>query len=72
MLPEEYADAIAEQPDIYPNKLEWLMAKASCMAAVTHLSAEFLNIPSAFNWNPLLAAMARYQNVSINCTYKEE
>jgi len=69
MSPEEIAEATAEQPDAYPNKLEWVMAKASCLAAVTHLNAEFLKNPSAHNWNPLLEAMARYQNVAINCTF---
>jgi len=71
MSPEEYAEATFDQPDTYPNELEYLVAKASCMAAVTYLNAEFLNNPSAHNWNPLLEAMARYQNVVSNCTWGE-
>ena len=71
MTPEEYRVVVAEQPETYSNKLAYMMEKASCMAAVSFLHAEFLNNPSAHNWNPLLEAMARYQNVVRNCTWEE-
>jgi hypothetical protein len=67
MTPEEYKAATSEQPDEYPDKLSWVMDKASCKAAVLLLSKEFWDNPSSFNWVELEQAMARYQNVSLNC-----
>lgn len=72
MTPEEYTTAIAEQPAAYPNELAWVTEKAACKAAFDYLAKQFRDSPSAFNWIELEQAMACYQNVTLNTTWKED
>ena len=72
MTPEEYTTATEGQSDEYANELAWVRERGACKASLIYLQHQFVINPSAFNWVELEQAMARYQNITINITWKEE
>ena len=69
---EEYEEAIKGQKKQYKTKLEYMGEKGKCKAELQVALEMFEDRPHTDNWRQTLDSMARYQNITMNCTYKQE
>jgi len=69
---EDYENAVKGQKKTYKTKLEYMGEKGKCEAELQVAHEMFVKSPWAGNWHQMLDSMARYQNIVMNCTYKQE
>jgi len=68
---EDYQKAIKNQKKMYKTKLEYMGEKGKCKAELRVALEMFEENPWSGNWHQMLDTMARYQNIAMNCTYKQ-
>ena len=71
-IEEQYKEAIKGQKKQYKTKLEYMGERGKCKAELQIALEMFEDRPHADNWCQIIDSMARYQNVTMNCTYKNE
>jgi hypothetical protein len=71
-LEQQYNEAIAKQNKVYKTKLEYMGERGKCKAELRVALEMFEDGPHTANWHQMLDSMARYQNIVMNCTYKQE
>jgi len=69
---EDYNNATKGQKKTYKTKLEYMGEKGKCEAELRVALEMFEDGPHAANWQQMLDSMARYQNIVMNCTYRQE
>ena len=71
-LEQQYNEAIAKQNKVYKTKLQYMGEKGKCKAELRVALEMFEDGPHITNCHQVIDSMARYQNITINCTYKQE
>ena len=71
-IDEQYDAAIKGQQKLYKNKLEYMGERGKCKAELRVAHEMFEENPWAVNWHQLIDSMARYQNITKNCSYNLE
>jgi len=69
---EEYEEATKGQKKRYKTKLEYMGEKGKSKAELRVALEMFEENPWTGNWHQLMDSMSRYQNITMNCTYKGE
>jgi len=70
-IEEQYNEAIKGQKKKYKSKLQYMGEKAKCKAEMRVALEMFEENPWPGNWHQVIDSMARYQNITSNCTYEE-
>ena len=69
---EQYSEAIKGQKKRYKSKLEYMGERGKCKAELRVALEIFEENPWIGNWHQLIDSMARYQNITSNCSYNRE
>ncbi len=68
---EQYSEAIKGQKKQYKTKLEYMGEIGKCKAELQVALEMFEDGPHTANWHQVIDSMARYQNIVMNCIYKQ-